>query len=377
MLGLLWAGLAFTRSLGRRGVAVTGVALEPHEFGLRSRYLARRVQASTDEGVLAAVRAAAETGGGRVVLFPERDGHVAFCLRNWEALREVADLPLPDDPQVVRRLRRKELVVQEAGRAGVAFPRTASAASEEGIQALDLEPPFLVKPVEGQEFAAVFGEKLFVCADHAEAAAAWRRARNAGFETIVQELIPDAQDKVFSLFAYVGRSGRPLGTVIGRKLRAGPPHFGTASVFELRPEPRVLETGLRLLSSAGYRGFAQVELAYDARDDRFKLLEVNTRAPQWGGIAMTPRYDIARLAYDDLRGEDPEPLPLFAEEGVRWIYLAKDAWSSLRMARARELGPRGFVRPYLRRRGKVRAILARDDLRPALASLAYLRAKVP
>ena len=87
---MLWAGLAFTRSLGRRGVPVTGVALEPHEFGLRSRYLARGVQASTDEGVLAAVRAAAETGGGRVVLFPEHDGHVAFCLRNWEALREVA-----------------------------------------------------------------------------------------------------------------------------------------------------------------------------------------------------------------------------------------------------------------------------------------------
>ena len=377
MLGLLWAGLAFTRSLGRRGVPVTGVALEPHEFGLRSRYLARRVRASTDEGILAAVRAAAETGGGRVVLFPERDGHVAFCLRNWEALREVADLPLPEDAEVVRRLRRKELVVNEAGRAGVAFPRTASAASEEGIRALDLEPPFLVKPVEGQEFAAVFGEKLFVCGSHDEAAAAWRRAKDAGFETIVQELIPDAQDKVFSLFAYIGRSGTPLARVVGRKLRAGPPYFGTASIFELQPEPRVLETGLRLLSSAGYRGFAQVELAYDGRDDRFKLLEVNTRAPQWGGIAMTPRYDVAGLAYDDLRGEDVQPLPVFAEEGVRWIYLAKDAWSSLRMARARELGPRAFVRPYLRRRGKVRAILDLDDPRPALASLAYLRAKVP
>ena len=39
MLGLLWAGLSFARSLGRRGVPVTGITMHPHEFGTRSRYL--------------------------------------------------------------------------------------------------------------------------------------------------------------------------------------------------------------------------------------------------------------------------------------------------------------------------------------------------
>jgi hypothetical protein len=45
------------------------------------------------------------------------------------------------------------------------------------------------------------------------------------------------------------------------------------------------------------------------------------------------------------------------------------------MLRAREVGPRAVVAPYLARK-KVRAILAADDPLPALASLAYLRAKV-
>jgi predicted ATP-grasp superfamily ATP-dependent carboligase len=137
----------------------------------------------------------------------------------------------------------------------------------------------------------------------------------------------------------------------------------------------VLETGLRLLQGAGYRGFAQVELAHDVRDDELKLLEVNTRPPQWGGIAMTRRYDVARLAYDDLRGREVRPLPTYDDPDVRWIYLAKDAWSSLELARRRELGPRGFVAPYVAPR-KVRAIFAADDPLPALASLAYLRTKV-
>jgi D-aspartate ligase len=373
VLGMLWAGLALARALGRAGVHVTGVAADAREFGLRSRYLRGRVVASEPERILDVLRSVA--GDGRAVLFPERDAHVEFVLRHWDEVREVADVPLPDDPDVVWRLRRKERLALEAARAGVPTPRTAPAESEEVVRSLEFGPPLLVKPVEGQEFAAAFGRKLFVSDDVEGAVAAWRRARDAGFETIVQELVPNAETRVFSLFAYIGREGEPLATVVGRKRRAGPPAFGTAAVFELRPEPRVLEAGLRLLRSAGYRGFAQVELAYDQRDDSFKLLEVNTRPPQWGGVAMTRRFDVARIAYDDLCGLPVEPAPTYDEPGVRWIYLAKDAWSALELARRRKIGPRELAAPYVGP-GKVRAILAADDPLPALASLAYLRAKV-
>ena len=379
VLGLLWAGLALARSLGRAGLDVTGIALGPHEFGLRSRYLRRRLVVADrdvrrrDERVLAVLREAA--ADGRPVLFPERDAHVELVLRRFDDVRELADVPLPQDPEAARRLRRKELLVGEAERAGVPTPATAAPRSEEDVLGLTLRPPLLVKPVEGQEFALAFGRKLGVASDLDEALAAWRAARAHGFETVIQELVPHAHDKVFSLFTYIGRHGGPLANVVGRKVRAGPPRFGTAAVFELRDEPRVLELGLRLLRSAGYAGFAQVELAHDARDDTFKVLEVNTRPPQWAGIAMTHRFDIARIAYDDLCGAPPPAPATFAEAGVNWIYLAKDVWSSLELARRGELGPARFLAEYARP-GKVRAIFAGDDPLPAVASLAYLRAKV-
>src|SRR5205085_9634376 len=104
VFGLLHAGLALSRSLGRRGIPVHGVALDEREFGLRSRYLESRSVAGSDEDVLDVLRGQSE----RPVLFPERDENVAFVLRNWDAVRELADLPLPDDADVVRRLRRKE-----------------------------------------------------------------------------------------------------------------------------------------------------------------------------------------------------------------------------------------------------------------------------
>ena len=374
VFGLLWAGLALARSLGRDGVPVTGIAYEPTDFGVRSRHLTRRIAAAPDrdELLLAALREAAHSG--RPVLFPERDESVHVVLRHWDEVRELADLPLPDNPQVVENLRRKDLLRAEADRAGVLLPATITPDSDEAIRASGLRPPYLIKPVTGQEFAYLFGEKLFVADDLDGAVAAWRRASEHGFETVVQELIPGSQEKIYSLFTYIGRDGQALANVVGRKLRQGPLRFGTSAVFLVEYDERVAELGLRLLQSAGYRGFAQVEFAHDARDDTFRVLEVNTRLPMWAGVAMSRYFDLARIAYDDLCGK-PAPAPLTFREEVAWVYFAKDAWVSLQMLRQRDIGVRALAAPYLRRK-KVRSVLSVDDPMPALAAMNYLRSKL-
>jgi predicted ATP-grasp superfamily ATP-dependent carboligase len=308
------------------------------------------------------------------VLLPERDDHVELVLRHWDEVNELFELPMPADPEVPRRLRHKATLPLEAKRAGLDAPRTVEADSIETLRSLDLRPPFLLKPVEGQHFAGAFGEKVLVAQTQDELVARWKRAKEGGFDTVVQELVPDAEEQIWSLFAYVGRSGRPLATATGVKVRQGPLHFGTSAVFRTTPQARVRELGLRLLESAGYTGFGHVEFAYDRRDGDFKLLEVNTRVPMWGGVAMTPRFDLARIAYDDLCGR-PEPEPADLQEELWWAFLAKDLAVSLAMARRRELSPLGFARPYLQRR-KVRGVVALDDPLPALGVLTYARSKL-
>ena len=373
VLGLLWAGLSFARSLGRRGVPVTGITMHPHEFGTRSRYLRDVSRARGDEAVLKALRAHAQ-GDVKPVLLPERDDHVELVLRHWDELSESFELPMPDDPDVARRLRHKATLPLEAERAGLDAPRTVEADSLETLRSLDLRPPFLLKPVEGQHFAGSFGEKVMVARDRDGLVAAWKRARERGFDTVVQELVPDSESQIWSLFAYLGRSGRPLATVTGVKVRQGPLHFGTSAVFRTTPQPRVRELGLQLLERAGYKGFAQVEFAFDRRDGDYKLLEVNTRVPMWAGVAMTSRFDMARIAYDDLLG-GPEPEPVDLQHELWWAFFAKDLSVSLQMAKERELTPAGFVRPYLQRH-KVRGVFAADDPLPALGVFSYARSKI-
>ena len=373
VLGLLWAGLAVARSLGRSGVPVTGIAYEPTDFGVRSRHLRRRAVAAGDVEVL--LHELREAGRhGRPILVPERDESVQLVLDRWDDVRGLADLPLPESAESVHRLRRKDLVRAEAERAGVPLPATIAPESEDEIRATELRPPYLIKPVTGQEFAYRFGEKLWVADDADAAAGAWLRARDAGFETVVQELIPGSQKKIYSLFTYIGRDGEPLASVVGRKLRQGPLRFGTSAVFVVDFDERVLDLGLRLLQTAGYRGFAQVETAHDVRDDTFRLLEVNTRLPMWAGVAINRWFDLARIAYDDLCGAPVAGHRVFRDE-VAWLYLAKDAWVGMQMLKRRELDLGGFVRPYLRRK-KVRSVLAADDPLPALVSARYLLSRV-
>jgi len=378
VLGLLPAGLALARSLGRSGIPVYGGAFRGNEFGLRSRYLrghcvaTEEEEAARDRRMLGYLRSLADDG--RVVLVPERDEHVDFVLRNWDEVMALADVPLPPAPETVLRVRRKDQLPLAAAEAGVPTPATFFPDSEESVRDAGLQPPFLLKPAEGQEYALRFGDKAVVANDVDEAAAVWRHARDAGFEMIVQELVPDSHEQVYSLFAYVGREGAPLATVVGRKVRQGPLRFGTSAVFEVRFDPEVLELGLRLLDSVGYRGFAHVEFARDARDETYKVLEVNTRLPVWAGIAMTDTFDVARVAYDDLRGV-PAPVQATFQGDLAWVYLAKDLWVSAQMARRRELSLRDFLSQHVRT-GKVGAVFATDDPLPALASVGYLRSRL-
>src|SRR4051812_9782831 len=346
--------------------------MHSREFGVRSRYLRSVRRAEGDAAVVAALQA--EATPDRPVLLPERDDHVELVLRNWDALSPLFRLPMPHDPEITRRLRHKETLPAEAERAGVDAPATVAADSEETLRSLELRPPYLLKPVEGQHFAGSFGQKVIVAHTLDDLVPAWREAKKRGFDTVVQELVPNAHNRISSLFVYIGRSGSPLATVTGIKVRQGPIRFGTSAVFRTRPEPRVRELGLQLLVNSGYRGFAQTEFAYDERDGEFKLLEVNTRPPVWAGIAMSRYFDIARIAYDDLCGA-PEPERRDFEDDVSWSFLAKDVHVSLALARRRELSARAFLSPYLRRR-KVRAVLAADDPLPALGVLGYLGSKL-
>jgi predicted ATP-grasp superfamily ATP-dependent carboligase len=364
VVGLDRIGLALARGLGRTGVPVVGITWR-NDVGARSRYLRElnRVPAASREDALVELleRLTAE---GRPVVFVDSDESIETLHRRWSDVARLTDVTFPDDPDLMRRLQRKELLAETARKVDVPVPGTIFASEEQAIRAAGLTPPLLVKPVAGKGFETLFRRKAFVADDVDSAVQAVGRAREAGFETIVQELVPDAHDRIYSLLTYIGKSGRPVASLTGRKVRQLPIHLGSSTVFHVAWHPRVHALGLRLLEAVGYHGFAHVELVDDPRDGELKLIEINTRAPVWLSAATTPSFNIARAAYDDVTGGPSGQERLLTREAT-WVDLPRDL---VQAAQHRDLRPDRFAQPYLRRR-RARAVWAFDDPAPGLTQL--------
>ena len=373
VFGLLHAGLAIVREPRTPGHPGARRGASANEFGLRSRYLASTRVVDGEDGLLEALRAAA-AGGERPVLFPERDENVEAVLNRWAEVRQLADVPLPDDPEATMRLRRKDVLPQVAAEAGVDSPKTIPAESPEQIRAAGLRPPLLLKAVEGQEFAHTFGEKAFVAPDLDAAVAGWKRAREHGFHTIVQELVPDSHEHVWSLFTYIARDGEPRASVVGARCGKGRSASGRAPSSPPRWTRRFTNSASACSAQPDTPGSRTSSSCATHATGSSSWLEVNTRPPIWAGIAMGPELGIAGIAYEDLCGTDPQPERTLGDgsPGSTWRRTCGSprrwpAGASCTRASSCAITSAG------RRCGPS---LRQTTPRPALASLNYLRSRV-
>jgi predicted ATP-grasp superfamily ATP-dependent carboligase len=124
--------------------------------------------------------------------------------------------------------------------------------------------------------------------------------------------------------------------------------------------PEIVDAALSLLREFGYFGLSQVEFKRDARDGRFRLMEINPRLWQWHGLAGACGVDLPRIAYSDLTGATP-PEAAMDGFGKRWAITLLPG-----------------ERPLLPRPPYVDAVFARDDPKPGLVHLArVVRSALP
>jgi D-aspartate ligase len=340
-------GLAAIRSLGRAGIRVLAVDHRPSALGFRSRYAERLLtpDAHADPTrFIASIQAL-----GEVAVFPTHDEQLNLIARHLGDLRLLAPFP---GWEILERVQSKRAQLEEAEAAGVDVPRThyPSTAAEARTAAENLGVPVLVKPEHPVGFKQRFRRQAFRCETLDEVEDAYTRA--AEFAPMVQELIPGGDDTLYTVGSYLTRDGHALGVFSGRKLQQTPPGIGTCRVGEAVWVQEAVDAALRLLAAFGYFGLSQVEFKRDARDGRYKLMEINPRLWQWHGLAAACGVDLPRIAYADLVGETPGEARMNGE-GRRWAITLLPGES-----------------PALQRPPYVDAVFARDDPKPAAVHLA-------
>ena len=376
--------LAIARTLGRMGVPVFAIRQSRFEPATRSRYikgdLALRADASEEEWVDQLMRFDPHVSGG--LRFPI-DGAILL------PIDDLAAVAVGDHQEVLST--RFQLCLQPTG-----VPRQLASklALTNVCQELGLPTPetaLLHSFDEAVAFAARFGYPVVL-----KRGVAWGGAESAHAASVLiadgpnalrrdyermrmespdvpnvlaQEYIPGGSESVWMFNGYFDRGSRCLFSVTGQKLRQCAHGAGQTSFGVCTDNQTVADLAIRLMEGVHYHGIVDMGFRFDARDGRYKLLDVNPRVGSTFRLFAAPDgTDVVRAMYLDLIGR-----PLSATgaiPGRTWMDEPHDLVAALRLVRERQLSLRSWARSVVR--ATELTWWAKDDPIPFLAMIASL-----
>lgn len=315
--GAFQTGVLGVRSLKRRGVNVTCFDANPDHPGFRSVYGPARRCPNPDQkpgAWLDFMVDLAASMPAKPVLISSSDQYVTAIAAHEQALRGLYVLSPGCALQGLLADKRTQYAL--ASEHGMPMPRTEHVVSEDQVAAFakDARFPCLVKPThfrQWQRFPAghpLAYQKVAIAASAQQLMAYYREAKTVDPQVILQEVIegPDTNKRVY-LGCY-NAAGERIGHAMFRELRCDPIGFGPASVSEPVVDRQTDEVCDRFLRSIGYVGICEIEMKWDARDGRVKLVEANPRLSGGGDAAPYAGVDLCWLNYLDLIGKRVEPV---------------------------------------------------------------------
>jgi predicted ATP-grasp superfamily ATP-dependent carboligase len=366
VIGGDYRSLGVVRSLGRRGIPVW-VLRDDHYLAHWSRYCERALpwpDTTEREKVAYLVDLAHKHGLEGWVLFPTEDETAALIARNRAELAACWRLSILADWDTLRRAYDKRLTYQLADDAGVAHPRTSYPANAEDVDRYTGPYPVILKPAIGAPRSALAVAKAWPAKDAATLIAKYHEACASIDPSLImlQEPIPGGGRQQLS-YAALCDDGRPLASLVARRMRQWPMDFGRASTYvETVDAADVEESAERVLAKLRFSGLVEVEFKRDARDGTLKLLDINPRVWGWHTLGRPAGVDFPYLLWQLMSG-----VPVTRRRGtagIRWVRGLTDLPTSLREMRAGRLSPRAYISSLTGRTEF--AVLAPDDPLPAL-----------
>lgn len=300
----------------------------------------------------------------RPLLLTASDWAAVFIERNASKLVEGFVFPHAPTP-VVTALANKWTMFRAARDNDVPTPLTVFPQSLDEVEAFLDEARFPVVAKTADPYLPHTPAAL-IAADRASVLEKFRTESDLGPPNMIfQEFIPGEVSDVWMCNAYFDQAeGRCRAVYTGRKLRQLT-STGIATLAVCEGNDTVADQTRRLLESFGYRGCTGVGHRFDARDGRYKLLDVNARiSGVFRLFRPTNGTDVVRTCYLDLTGQEISAGEL--DVGRRWL-LEDDIFVSLPKIARGELA----LRPWLASFRGVREAqwFSRSDPRPFLVWL--------
>jgi D-aspartate ligase len=361
--------LGVMRSLGRLGVRMYGVHPTSRPPASFSKYC-RKVFAldldrtSPDQSV-DCLKDIAHGIGATPLLMPTNDESALFVAHNASQLQDA--FLFPDNPvQVVWSLYNKKDMYLLAKRLSIPTPDTAFPESRKDVLEFceRAQFPVMLKASDNIHTSRHAGKKMVMARSKDELIGQYDAMEDGSHPSLmIQEYIPGRDDSVWMLNGYFDEHSECLFSVTAKKIHQTPVYTGMTALGVCLPNPAIESATKTLVRAVGYKGILDIGYRYDARDGRYKLLDVNPRLGATFRLFVGHNgMDVTRAEYLHFTGQ-PVPASNICI-GRKWILEDADLVSCIRYHRDGVLSLRDWLGSY---RGiKECAWFAADDIMPFL-----------
>jgi len=321
-------GLGIVRSLGRLGIPVFIVALGLDTSAFLSRYCAGKFRCSsslTKESVEELLEVGHKIGRCSV-LIPTSDDLVVFLADNADNLREQFIFP-SQNANIVRSLCNKKEMYYKAKAHGVPTAEIFFPQSREELLGFSdgLGFPVVLKRLfsGGSRARARWrkdcAEKVVVVNTEDELFKMYDALVDWGDPNVIlQEYIPGGDETNWMFNGYFSESSDCLFGLTGKKIRSWPIHRGIATLGVCLKNRAVEQMAKDFMKAIGYRGIVDIDCRYDARDSRYKVLDVNPRVGTTFRLFVSDNgMDVVRAFYLDMTGR--RVICGRIREGRKWV----------------------------------------------------------
>jgi D-aspartate ligase len=315
--GAFQTGVLGVRALKRRGVRVVSFDPNTSQPGFRSVYgkAVRCPNPDTESDAWGQfMTELAQSLGARPALISSSDQFVTATAQHAELLAR--HFILSPGCRLQGLLADKQSQYELAASHGMPMPRTEDIHAEGDINRLarDVRYPCLLKPLHFRQWQKfphghpLAFQKVAIAKDASELTDLYRQAAAVTPRLILQEIVagPDTNKRVY-LACYDAQSRR-IGHAMFRELRCDPIGFGPATISHPVDDPETDRVCDEFLRNISYVGVCEIEMKWDDRDGRVKLIEANPRLSGGGDAAPYAGVDLCWIHYLDLIGQPVAPV---------------------------------------------------------------------
>lgn len=263
-----------------------------------------------------------------IIPFPTNDLFLEYLYKIHEEIRNFCFLPFNE--KNLRQSMDKNRQYAFCEKSGVPYPKTLPLKESGDLKKLgSLRLPLIIKPIKREDLNVQVFRNLQIYSDKDLQVALTKLEAylTNGISFLASEIVPGEGSNIFAYVTYRNRDGKILNEWTGRKLSQFPNEFGVFASASNKASDEILKQGRILVEGMDLMGIVEPEFKYDARDGRYKLMEINLRSMMWHRAGNLSGVNLQYTQYLDAIGKKPEMQVQEKKKDIHFVYFQHEFYN--------------------------------------------------